>query len=138
MIVLDTNVLSEMMRPVPSPVVMQWLESQPAEHLMTTALTVAEIEHGIGRLPAGKRRNTLESSFRTLLARGFSQRVLPFDAAAAAEYAEIAVRRERSGRQVHGMDLLIAAVVRARGLVLATRNEGDFQACGFEVVNPWA
>jgi predicted nucleic acid-binding protein len=138
MIVLDTNVLSEMMRPAPSPVVMQWLESQPAEHLMTTALTVAEIEHGIGRLPAGKRRNSLEGSFRTLLARGFAQRVLPFDAAAAAEYAEIAVRRERSGRPVHGMDLLIAAVVRAHGLVLATRNEADFHACGFEVVNPWA
>jgi predicted nucleic acid-binding protein len=82
MIVLDTNVLSEMMRPAPSPVVMQWLASQPAEHLMTTALTVAEIEHG--------------------------------------------------------MDLLIAAVVRARGLVLATRNEADVHACGFEVVNPWS
>jgi predicted nucleic acid-binding protein len=137
MIVLDTNVLSESLRPKPAVKVLDWMRSQPAVALFTTAITEAEIYYGIALLPQGTRRRSLESAVGEIFARSFAGRILPFDSAAAREYAEIAVARRRSGRPISESDGRIAAIARSRGAVLATRDVEDFTGCKLEVLNPW-
>ena len=137
MIILDTNVVSELMRPEPDPRVRQWVSGRHAGELGTTAITVAEIRHGIERLPDGRRKEALLSAATDLFA-GFGDLVQPFDALAAAWFGPVMVRRARLGLPIQGFDALIAAICRARGATLATRNVKDFAETGIEVVDPWA
>jgi predicted nucleic acid-binding protein len=137
LIVLDTNVLSELWRPRPSSGVLAWLRSQPAGALFTTAINEAEIFYGIELLADGKRRRDLESLARTIFGQDFMGRVLPFDSAAAREYAQIAAARRRAGRSMPEADAQIAAIARSRGATIATRDMADFADCGVRVLSPW-
>ncbi|HMA74778.1 MAG TPA: type II toxin-antitoxin system VapC family toxin [Xanthobacteraceae bacterium] len=137
MIVLDTNVLSEPLRPTPSAKVLDWMRSQPNTVLFTTTITEAEFLYGIALLPKGKRRDLLESVVMRMFAVHLAGRILPFDSAAARDYADIAAARRRSGRPMSEPDARIAAIARSRGAELATRNVDDFAGCELEVLNPW-
>ena len=137
MIVLDTNVLSESWRPKPAARVLEWIRSQPATALFTTAITEAELYYGIALLPQGRRRRALESAVRLIFVEDLEDRVLPFDSAAAREYADIAATRRRAGRRMPEADAQIAAIARSRGAALATRNVADFSDCGLDIVSPW-
>jgi predicted nucleic acid-binding protein len=137
MIVLDTNVLSEALRPTPSDVVLRWLASQDAGVIFTTAITRAELLHGVELLPAGKRRTRLYAALENLLAEEFRGRILPFDADAAREYPKIVAGREAIGRPMSQFDAVIAAVCRSRSASIATRNAVDFAECGLSIINPW-
>jgi toxin FitB len=136
-IVLDTNVLSEMMRSEPDSNVAAWVSARPASSLFTTMASQAEILYGLGLLPSGKRRAGLEAAVREMFATDFAGRVLPFDQAASQAYAEIAVARRRGGRAITQFDAQIAAIARSRDADLATRNIADFEDCGIGVINPW-
>lgn len=137
MIVLDTDVLSELMRPAPSPNVQGWLAAQPTTSVFTTAVAQAEILYGVTLLPAGRRRAALEQAVEDMFDEDFVGRVLPFDQAAAQAYAKIAAERREAGRPIAQFDAQIAAIARSRGAALATRNPDDFQGCGIDVINPW-
>jgi predicted nucleic acid-binding protein len=137
MIILDTNVVSELMRPEPDARVRQWVGRQRADELGTTTITVAEIRHGIERLPDGKRKESLLSAATDLFA-GFGDLVRPFDVPAAAWFGPVMVRRARLGLPIQGFDALIAATCRAHGATLATRNVKDFTETGIEIVDPWS
>lgn len=137
MIVLDTNVLSELMRKEPAPQVAACLKSQPVGRLFTTSITVAEILYGIRRLPLGRRRADLEQSFRDLMTRGFRDRLLVFDEAAAEAYSTVMTTRRRIGRPVEVLDAMIAAIALSRNAEVATRNTTDFVECGLQVIDPW-
>jgi predicted nucleic acid-binding protein len=134
---LDTNVLSELMRPEPAPRVVDWIGAQPAQGLFTTSITQAEILHGVMLLPPGERRDVLEAAAREMFAEEFAGRVLPFGAEAALPYAVIAVDRRRAGRPISHFDAQIAAIARCSGAAIGTRNVADFEGCGVEVLNPW-
>jgi predicted nucleic acid-binding protein len=136
-IVLDTNVVSELMRPEPTPQVASWVRSRDRRELFTSAITIAEIRYGIARLPDGRRKQVLLDAADDVF-RAFSDQVLPVDALAAEHYALIAHSRERSGRRISGFDVLIAAICRSRGAALATRNLPDFDGTGIDTVDPWA
>jgi predicted nucleic acid-binding protein len=137
MIVLDTNVLSELMKPAPSEPVVAWVASQPTQSLYTTSITEAEILHGIMLLPSGRRRRAFETAAREMFREEFAGRVLSFGSDAALPYARIAVERRRGGRPISHFDAQIAAIARSAGATLATRNVSDFEGCGVEIVNPW-
>lgn len=137
MIVLDTNVLSELMKAVPSQAVRDWLAEWPSTSLFTTTITQAEILYGLALLPVGQRRDGLEAAVQSMFEEEFAERVLPFDAASAHEYARIAAGRRQSGRPIAQFDAQIAAIARSRGAALATRNTGDFESCGVQLFNPW-
>jgi hypothetical protein len=137
MIILDTNVVSELMKLEPTQEVMGWIGGAPAASLYTTSVTEAEILHGILLLPAGKRRRAIEAAAAEMFREDFSGRVLPFDEASARPYAQIATDRRRAGRPISHFDAQIAAIARSRKAVLATRNVADFEGCGIEIVNPW-
>jgi toxin FitB len=137
MIVLDTNVVSELMRPEPAPQVANWIRGRDRRELRTTSITLAEIRYGIARLPDGRRKQVLLDTADDIF-RSFSDQVLPVDAAAAEQYAIIASTRERAGKPIPGFDALIAAVCRSRGAALATRNLPDFDGAGIELIDPWA
>jgi len=122
MIILDTNVLSETLRPTPSATVLEWMRSEPALALFTTAITEAELLYGIALLPDGRRRRSLEEVVDRIFAEDLADRVLPFDRAAAHEFADIAASRRRPGRPISEADARIAAIARSRGAALATRN----------------
>lgn len=137
MIVLDTNVVSELMKPAPAPVVARWIAEQPATMLYTTSITQAEILHGILLLPAGKRRGALEAAAEAMFEEDFGGRVLPFGGEAARAYAQIAAQRRRLGRPISQFDAQIAAIARAARAAVSTRNVSDYDDCGVKVVNPW-
>ncbi|GAB4090264.1 type II toxin-antitoxin system VapC family toxin [Hydrogenophaga soli] len=135
---LDTNVLSEFMRPQPAPQVVAWLDAQDASRLCTSAVSRAEIELGLALMPAGKRQQALARAAQAMLDEDFAGRCLPFDDVAASHYARIVSSRTRMGRPISVEDAQIAAVALAHGLPLATRNTADFeQIAGLAVVNPW-
>src|SRR6201985_3034022 len=136
MIILDTNVVSELMRAEPDARVGQWVGRQRTNELGTTAITVAEIRHGIERLPDGRRKEGLLSAATDLFA-AFGELVQPFDVLAAAWFGPVMVRRARLGLPVEGFDAQIAAICRAHGAALATRNVKDFLETGIEVIDPW-
>ncbi len=138
MIVLDTNVLSELMRPAPSDVVLRWVADQPAASLFTTTVTQAEILFGLEILPQGRRRASLLAAAEQMFDTDFSGRVLPFDAAAAQEFALLAADRHRQGRPAGAFDVQVAAIARSRGAAVATRNVSDFEGFGAPVLNPWS
>jgi toxin FitB len=137
MIVLDTNVLSEILRPVPEPRVVEWLSEQPRASVFTTTITRGEILYGIQVLPAGKRRNGLWNAAMQIFDVDLDGQVLGFDSAAADDYAEISAARRVAGRPISQFDAQIAGITLSRGAQLATRNVRDFDGCGFEVINPW-
>ena len=137
MIVLDTNVVSELMKPAPAESVTRWVADQPATSLYTTSVTQAEILHGILLLPAGKRRNALEAAAEAMFREEFGGRILGFGADAARPYAQIAVERRRAGRPISHFDAQIAAVARSAGAAITTRNVADYEGCGVKVLNPW-
>jgi predicted nucleic acid-binding protein len=132
MIVLDTNVVSEMMRATPSPIVVAWLNRQDSSLLYMTTITIAEIRYGLRVLPRGKRQRFLEEGFDRILAQGFIGRILPFDEAAAHRYGEVMGRRRAIGRPLAILDGQIAAITWANGFSVATRNVQDFLDCGIE------
>jgi len=135
-IVLDTNVASELMRAVPAPQVVAWLQQNADHDLVTTAITVAEIQYGISRLPSGRRRATLAAAAAEIFA-AFPDQILPFDVAAAHAYADIVSHRDSLGTPIEGFDAQIAAICRTRAADLATRNDKDFTDTGITVTNPW-
>lgn len=137
MIVLDTNVLSEFMRVEPDEKVLAWVDAQPTMELAISAVTVAEILHGIARLPFGKRKQKLEAHAMAMFEEDFAGRILPFDAHAAVEYATLVAGCEASGRAASMADAQIAAICRSHGAPIATRNVRDFAFSGVEVINPW-
>ena len=138
MIVLDTNVLSELMCGRPNPRVVDWLDREDARGFFVSAVSVAEIRTGIGLLPHGRRRRELTEAADRVLGELFSGRVLPFDVEAAGDYADIACRRRAAGRPISQFDCQIASIARSNGMTVATRDVEGFGGCGIEVVDPWA
>jgi toxin FitB len=136
-IVLDTNVLSELMRRAPDPQVLAWVGRQPLAGLFTTTLTQAEVLFGLELLPNGRRQQSLLMAARGVFEEALAGRILPFDTSAARLYPEIAAGRQRCGRPISQIDAQIAAIVRSRGARLATRNVRDFIDCGIIVIDPW-
>jgi predicted nucleic acid-binding protein len=137
MIVLDTNVVSELMKAAPDPAVLAWIDAMPMASVFLSAVSQAEILYGVALVPAGKRQQGLLRAARTAFEAYFRGRVLPFDSAAAEAYAEIAASRRQAGRPIAQADAQIAAIARSRGAELATRNVPDFDGCGVEIINPW-
>ncbi|MDP4822803.1 MAG: type II toxin-antitoxin system VapC family toxin [Aestuariivirgaceae bacterium] len=136
MILLDTNVLSEAMKPEPHLAVRDWLDAQAAETLFVSSVTIAELLFGIGALPAGRRRENLSTALDGVLAL-FAARVLPFDVAAARKYADLAVTARNAGKGFPTPDGYIAAIAAANGFVVATRDVSAFEAAGVGVIDPW-
>ena len=137
MIVLDTNVVSELMRAAPAAFVVDWVDRQPAADVYLTAITVAELVYGVTRLADGSRKIGLAERIEAMLDEDFDHRVVPFDETAAAHYADIVVRRERAGRPIGMADAQIAATCRSHGALLATRNVDDFADTGITIADPW-
>ena len=137
MIVLDTNVISELARQMPDSGVLSWLDSLEISDVVTTAITAAELRYGVARLPDGYRKRELAAVIRGILVEDFYGRVLPFDESASVRYAEIVTGRERIGRPIGIADAQIAAISRDLGAILATRNTSDFEETGIELINPW-
>lgn len=137
MIVLDTNVVSEAMKPEPHPAVMAWLNAQAAPTLYLSSVTLAELLFGIAALPAGRRKDLLSQALEGLL-RLFRDRVLPFDADAAKHYAELAVTARAGGRGFPTPDGYIAAIAASRGFMVASRDTAPYEAARVPVINPWA
>lgn len=137
MIVLDTNVLSALMRRTPETPVVAWLDRQPAESVWVTSITLFEARLGLALLPSGRRRQALESAFARLLEEDLQNRVLDFDGAAATEAASLAAERQKAGRPVDMRDTQIAGIALARRATLATRNVRHFADLKVPVVDPW-
>lgn len=137
MIVLDTNVISALMLPVPDSVVVGWLDRQPRSSIWTTSVTVFEIHFGIETMPNGKRQAALAASFERWMSEVVQQRIAPYDEPAARHAAELAAERQRRGRIGELRDTMIAGIVLANHAVLATRNLKHFEDIGKSVVNPW-
>jgi predicted nucleic acid-binding protein len=136
-IILDTNVLSECLKPAPDARVMAWIAAQPSGSLFTTAVVEAEILYGIRLLADGARKAALASAVRAIFAVDLAGRVIPFDRDCAEVFAEIAASRKISGQPISQFDAMIAAATRSRGATLATRNQRDFADCGIDLIDPW-
>lgn len=134
MIVLDTNVLSEILRRRPEAAAKDWLQTQPSTSLFITTICEAEIFYGLALMRVGHRRAALELAITAIFDEDFSHRVLPFDSAAARSFAKM---RRRSGHPIRDFDARIAAIAHSRGAAVATRNVKDFSNCGIKVINPW-
>jgi toxin FitB len=137
MTILDTNVLSELMRLKPSAHVVTWIAKQPTRELFTTAITEAEIFYGIQLLSKGKRQAGLLTAAEAMFAEDFAGRVFGFEGDAARVFAQIAARRRTLGRPISHADAQIASIARVQGAKLATRHVADFEGCGVEIVDPW-
>ena len=136
-VLLDTNVVSELIRKSPDPAVEEWAAGHPLEDLFFSAVGEAELRYGAVILPSGRRRERLISDIERMLRDAFENRVLPFDSEAACAYADIAAMRRSAGRPVATADCQIAAIARSRNLAVATRNVRDFEDIDLEVVDPW-
>jgi len=137
LILLDTNVVSEIMKPRPDPQVAAFIEDQPLDRLFVPTLVMAELRHGIARLPEGRRRGEIESDFETFCRAALASRVLAFDDDCARGYALARSTRDRAGRPVAVLDALIGGMALAHGAMLATRNTADFDGYGLALVDPW-
>ena len=135
--ILDTNVVSEPLSPLPSPTVLAWWSQQQPGALFITTVTVAEILYGIELLEHGKRRGALLEGAERMFGKVLAGHILPFDEDAARAFPEIAVRRRAQGRPISDLEAQIAAIAYSRGALLATRNTADFEGCGVRLVNPW-
>jgi len=136
-IVLDTNVISEVSRPRPSARVLDWMRSEPLTALFTTAITEGELRYGLALMAEGRRQRELEAVITAILDEDLGGRILPFDSSAAREFAGIAAMRRHAGKPISEPDARIAAITRSRGAALATRNTADFADCGLTIINPW-
>jgi len=137
MVVLDTNVISELFKPTPDPKVMAWVGGLPGEGLFTTAVTRGELLYGLYCMPEGRRRNDLLQGLTLLFEQKLAGHVLAYDDAAADAHAAIAAARLAQGRPVGQADMMIAGIVRSREATLATRNVRDFEDCGIPLIDPW-
>ena len=137
MIILDTNVLSALMRTDPDAAVVSWLDRQPADSIWVTSLTVFEVRFGLALLPRGRKRLGLEAAFEKVLVEDLENRVLDFDAPAAASAARLAADRKSAGRSADLRDTLIAGIAQARRATIATRNTRHFEGLDVPVVDPW-
>jgi len=137
MILLDTNVISEMMRPQPEEVALAWIARQLSRDIYTTSITKAEIFYGIALLPDGRRKRSLVFDAQRMFIEDFGGRILPFDEDAATHFAEIAAGRRRAGAPLDVPDMQIAAIASVNGAAVATRNVADFEGCGVAIINPW-
>lgn len=137
MIILDTNVVSELLRPQPEPRVEAWLAAQDGADIYLTAISEAELRYGVVCMAKGKRRDLLSNAVDGMVREDFRDRILPFDSAAAREYARIGAERRTAGRPISQFDCQIAAIGRALGAAVATRNAKDFEGCGITVIDPW-
>jgi len=136
-IILDTNVISELLRPSPEPKVESWFAAQHRTEIYLTTISEAELRYGVAIRDKGKRRKALEEAIEIILQEDFRGRILPFDSLAAKAYAVIAAERRTAGRAIDTADCQIAAIGRTRKAIIATRNEKDFAGCGITVINPW-
>ena len=137
MIILDTNVISELMKEAPNPHVTQWINRQKAHELALTVIAIAEIMRGLSRLPKGKRRQRLEFNFRAFVRDAFAGRTLPFDEQAALVYGELSASREKAGLAIDPVDLMILSIAETHQASIATRNVRDFEGCDVPLINPW-
>ncbi|MEM7590747.1 MAG: type II toxin-antitoxin system VapC family toxin [Cyanobacteria bacterium P01_A01_bin.83] len=137
MIILDTNVISELMRSQPDESVLRWVATHQATSLFTTALTKAEILYGLELLPEGKRCTALKQAAQAMFDFDFARRVLPFNSDAAQKFAVTAAKRRMIGRPISQIDAQIAAIALCHNATLATRNISDFEECGINIINPW-
>ena len=137
MIILDTNVVSELLRTAPEPRVVDWLAAQDGATVYLSAITEAELRLGVAILPVGKRRTDLADMIDQIIREDFAGRVLPFDSLAAEAFAAIAAARRAMGRPIAHADCQIAAIAQAVGATVATRNTQDFANCGVKLINPW-
>lgn len=137
MTVLDTNVVSETIKPSPSENLMRWLAAQDRLTVFTTTITQAEVLYGIQVLPPGKRRSLLSAAVTRIFDIEFLGRILPFDEDAARMFSTIVARREAMGRPISNLDAMIASIARSRRAAVATRNMRDFEHCGVRIINPW-
>lgn len=137
MIIIDTNVLSALMRKTPEAAVVAWLDRQPAESIWITSITLFEVHFGLALLPRGRRRQGLEAAFARLLEEDLQRRVLDFDGPAAIEAAALAAERQRAGRPVELRDTQIAGIALARHATLATRNARHFADLRVPLLDPW-
>lgn len=136
MIVVDTSVVSELMKPAPSAAVADWVRARTGNELYTTSITLAEILYGIARLPDGRRKDLLHTTASEVFA-AFEDQVLGFDSSAAAHYAEVVLSRDHAGLPIDEFDAQIASICRAHGAALATRNLKDFRHTGVGLIDPW-
>ena len=137
MILLDTNVISELMRGKPSAQVVAWIEERPRSRLGITAITQAEVLYGIELLPKGRRKQALLTTVQMMFSEDFRGRIFPFNSDAAYAFAKISAIRQTQGRRISQLDAQIAAIVQTVGAELATRNVTDFEGCGIKVLDPW-
>jgi predicted nucleic acid-binding protein len=137
MIVLDTNVISELFKPSPASSTLRWLQEQPGDAIYTTAITRGELLFGLNILPEGQRKNALLGGLLRIFEVRFPARVLAYDSEAADAHAAIAAERRASGRPIAQSDAMIAGIVRSRNARLATRNVRDFEDCGIALIDPW-
>ena len=137
MIILDTNVISELTRPAPDSGVIAWLDWLPTEETAITAITAAELRYGVRRMPDGRRKTELSEAVNALITTDFRDRVEPFDVLAADQYADVVTAREHAGKPIGISDAQIAAICRALNAMLATRNTSDFTGTGVNLINPW-
>lgn len=137
MIILDTNILSELMKSTPEPNVESWLEQQLVTQLFITTISIAEISYGIGILPKGKRRDALEKGFQHAINQAFKHRMLSFDEASASAYGVLMSKRKKMGKPLGILDGQIAAIALAHSAILATRDIRDFTDCNLELINPF-
>ncbi|MCG7504834.1 type II toxin-antitoxin system VapC family toxin [Mesorhizobium retamae] len=137
MIVIDTNVVSEAMKPVVDTQVAAWLRSQPIDGIYITAITQAELLYGLALMPDGQRKEVLARAIQIFLAERLRNPILPFADQDALPYAKISARRRKLGRPVKELDGQIAAIAVSHGFAVATRNVADFEHCGIAVINPW-
>ena len=138
MIIVDTNVVSELTRELPNGNVLRWLRMQSLKQLATTTVTLAELQLGLELLPIGQKRTVLSEKLAILLLRSFEDRILCFDELAVPHYARFGGLRKSAGRASAVPDLMIAAIAASRGFSLCTRNVADFEFCGVALLNPWA
>jgi len=136
-VLIDTHVLSELLRARPDTTVLAWFASQPANGLFVSAVTQAEMLLGAQRLPAGQRKQRLEQALEAMFLQDFAGRVLPFDSSCAAAHAVVVATRRRAGTPISQFDGQIAAIALSRRLGLATRNVSEFEGCGLALTNPW-
>ena len=137
MIIIDTNVISEVLRPTPEPAVEAWLGEQDGLSIYLTAISEAELRYGVAIMTSGKRRDGLGVAIDRILRDDMAGRILPFDSAAARAYADIAATRRSAGKPISQADCQIAAIARAHNAPVATRNTPDFEGCGIHLINPW-
>jgi len=137
LILLDTNIVSEPLRPAPEPRVVEWIDAQPSETLFLSAITIAELRAGIAQLPGGKRKTGLREDLELRLLPLFEDRVLAFDLDCTQAYADLVSKARKDGRTLAGADAWIAAIAATHGLEVATRDTTPFAAAGLRVINPW-